>query len=161
MKKLKAFTLLELLIGMVVSGLVVTFCLLGYFIVNKQFSNYRKVKQETSTVATLCNVMSNDFQSSKRILKNSETEFACEFNEKQILYKLDKGLVLRNDLNIIDTFQVATQNVQFVSLESRYEGTLKLISKISFEAMLLNEYEPFNFVKNYDAATLINDSVEN
>ncbi len=57
MNKLKAFTLVEIMVTLILSGTVIFIAGSSYFIVNQQFINFRQVNQATNEVNQISYVL--------------------------------------------------------------------------------------------------------
>jgi prepilin-type N-terminal cleavage/methylation domain-containing protein len=107
--KLKAFTLLELLVGMIVSGIVVAACFNAYRVVTLQFKAYKTTSAAYENFSFFESQFRADFQQAKEISGNEHTvQFISR--EKKTGWQFREKYALRNDGNVTDTF--------FVKLES-------------------------------------------
>lgn len=158
MKKIKAFTLLELLIGMIISTLVVGFSMMSYFIIYEQYLNYKSVKQTISDVMLMNTVIASDFTNAQTItaIDNNELNFNNE-NNTTIQYHFASEFITRQEDQIIDTFKIALNNKLPVFLLEKENEPTNLLSTFSFDAKVLGETEHFNFTKNYAADVIINN----
>ena len=106
MQKIKAFTLMELLIGMIVSGLVVSFCIMGYFVIYKQFNSYQVSKANMSTAITMSTVFENEFSAARSIRSSGSNQLDLKIKEETIIYRSTNKYLTRSKGEIIDTFKV-------------------------------------------------------
>ena len=102
-RKIKAFTLLELLVGMIVSGIVVAACFNAYRVVAMQFKAYKTTSAAYENFSFFESQFRADFQHAKEISGN---ENAIQFisREKKTDWQFREKYALRNDGNEIDTF---------------------------------------------------------
>ena len=160
MQKLKAFTLLELLIAMVISSIVVAFGYSVYSLMYKQYLSYKKTKTEIVKTMQFNTVLTNDFYNSEEITFSENTIAIFRKNNEPLIYTFNDNFILRKANEITDTFKIATTNIQekFVFKNESYPSTL--IAKFSFDSQLSWDVQHFLFTKNYSAATLLNKEVK-
>src|ERR1035437_4240342 len=160
MQKLKAFTLLELLIAMVISSIVVAFGYSVYSLMYKQYLSYKKTKTEIVKTMQFNTVLTNDFYNSEEITFSENTIVIFKKNNEPLLYTFNDNFILRKTNEITDTFKIATTNIQgkFVFKNESFQSTL--IDEFSFDSQLSGDVQHFLFAKNYSAATLLNKEVK-
>lgn len=160
MQKIRAFTLLELLIGMIISSIVIGFCYLSYSIIYKQYMSYKILKMEIVETIQFNSILNTDFIKAETVLFH---ENKLSFNSTYKLplqYDFNDKYILRKDGETIDTFRLATTNVLPKYLLEPEQLTNIIVSGFSFEANVLGELEHFQFTKNYSAETMINNFVQ-
>lgn len=160
MKKVKAFTLLELLIAMIISSIVIAFGYEVYSIMYKQFLSYKKAKTEIVNTMQFNTVLTNDFYNSEEITFNENTIAVFRKNNEPLHYTFNDNYILRTRNEIMDTFKITATNIQekFVFKNEQMQSTL--INELSFDALQSGEIQHFLFEKNYSAATLLNMEVK-
>ncbi|HET6227841.1 MAG TPA: prepilin-type N-terminal cleavage/methylation domain-containing protein [Bacteroidia bacterium] len=156
MKKLAAFTLIELLIGMLISSIVITFGYLAYRFTNEQYLGYKQIKEQLVEVSQFNTVFSEDLRRAEIV---SSTANTIEMYYKQIPaldYEFAADYVVRKANALTDTFNIAAVRIeqQFVFPEERV-----FLQHLSFEATILKETEQFNFTKAYSSETIMNYKV--
>ena len=160
MQKIKAFTLLELLVGMIISSLVIGFCFMSYFIIYKQYLNYRTTKQVISDVVLLNTVICSDFTKSNRITAVNENELILDYENKQVInYHFTPEFIIRKADETTDTFKINSSNCIPVYITDMENEKLSLITVFSFDTNVFGEQEHLNFTKNYGADVIINESI--
>jgi prepilin-type N-terminal cleavage/methylation domain-containing protein len=152
MKKLKAFTLMELLVGMVISGLVIAFGAGAYQVIGRQFMQYKKVKQELMEAAMFRSVMENDCFNASAVYGTAD-ELQLANGKQAIKYKLGVEFILRTVAETSDTFRIAVSGPQ---LRPVREGSA-LLDQVEFKGNVCGELQDFSFSKQYDAAVLMNE----
>ena len=156
-RKLKAFTLMELLIGMIISSIIIGFSYSGYRIIYSQFLDHKKVKKSILETAAINSILNNDFSNAQLIWTNDENQLDVYYNDKRELhYEFQDEYILRRDNEIIDTFNIGAQNIQKKILFGNDYDYKNLTTEFSFESVILGEKETFHFAKTYSAETLIN-----
>ncbi len=161
MQKFKAFTLIELLIGMIISSIVITFCYMSYTMISKQYMNYKLIKEELVDALQFNSILNNDIEKANSIHFNeNKLIIVTEFNEI-LEYNFVERYILRNSDAVVDTFNLMPVNVapNFVLNDGDAEN--KLLVSFSFDAEVLGELEHFEFHKTYDAVTMVNADFRN
>ena len=159
MQKIKAFTLMELLIGMIVSGLVVGFCMMAYFIIFKQFNTYKNTKQSISNIVLLHTVIANDFTNAKTIKSTANNNLVLSNGDNNITYRFTNKMLTRVNKETTDTFTVESKNWESVFVMGNDDEKLKIVNKFSFDATVLGEEESFTFTKRYAADVVLGEGV--
>lgn len=156
-KKLKAFTLLELLIGMIISSLVVGFSYWAYFVIYSQYMNYKLVKEQINAEITFQTVILNDVTGAQAIFSDADNEITLQNDSvAEINYRFTVKFILRKQNEIIDTFAFPATAWQVVTIP---ETSNNLVESFSFNSTIFNEVKEFSFAKQYAADVLINNDV--
>lgn len=153
MKKLRAFTLIELLIGMIISSIVIGFGYAAYSLIYKQYLGYKNVKERLVETAQLNQILSNDLLNAENISFDENTLSLLKKNPNILQYQFLDTLILRKENEVTDTFRISPVNIQTTFLLRDNKTFLK---QFSFDADALGEKEHFTFTKNYSAETLMN-----
>jgi prepilin-type N-terminal cleavage/methylation domain-containing protein len=155
-KKLKAFTLLELLIGMVVSTIVVAIGYAAYTVVYKQYLQYKLLREEMVEIAAFKNEFQNNFYHSK-IIKADDNSIYFEFsNNKKVKFTFFDTFITRQVDGLTDTFKVENNNrVKVYIDESNTE-----IKDFVFNSILFNEPIVFSFQKQYSSEYYIKHDLQ-
>lgn len=152
MKKLKAFTLIELIIGMIVGSIVVSICYSALFMAYKQFMGYRMNRNEINAIMQFNATLNNDFINSNEIYFLDNTILlSCE--KSKLEYQLESGFVLRKINQVTDTFNISVSDISVNYCSVNKEN---LINELTFKSVIFKEIECFHFSKVYAAESLIN-----
>jgi prepilin-type N-terminal cleavage/methylation domain-containing protein len=111
-KKLNAFTLLELLVGMIVSGIVLTATFSAYKIVTGQYETYRNRSAAVSELSFFVSQMQSDFSNSLRVVRRPGNKIQLQSEKRTVEYYFTEKYILRNDLLRIDTFKVSVTGIE-------------------------------------------------
>lgn len=154
MKKLKAFTLTELLVAMVVSAIVIAVAYQIYSIASMQFGEYKKVNDKISNEVVLKGLLNMDFFTSTAVLQRSENSIEIHKQDTLIEYAWNEFFVLRTKNNMRDTFflEVESSELRFKNKAQKQGGLvdeLELVSKDSGAERV------FCFFKEYSADVLM------
>jgi prepilin-type N-terminal cleavage/methylation domain-containing protein len=153
MKKLRAFTLLELLIGMIISSIVIGFGYAAYSLIYKQYLVYKQVKEKIVEITQLDHVLSTDMRNAEIISFNEHTLSLFGQNQHTLEYDFQDSLIVRKENELSDTFKIPAVNIQAGFL---LPGNTAFVKQFSFDAAALDEQERFRYTKNYCAETLMN-----
>ncbi|HET6990659.1 MAG TPA: type II secretion system protein [Bacteroidia bacterium] len=111
-KKLKAFTLLELLVGMILSGIVLTATFSAYRIITRQYETYCDKSETISELSFFVSQFQSDFSNATNITRISENEIQLQSGKRILDYKFSGKRVLRNDFSRTDTFNVSVPEME-------------------------------------------------
>jgi prepilin-type N-terminal cleavage/methylation domain-containing protein len=111
MKKLPAFTLIELLITLILSGIVIGFGYGAYSMIFRQFSDYRVESKKTNDVLNFESVFKYDFAVSSTHELLEETRVILGGNDREVVYQWGKPGVLRIEKGNTDTFHLNLSRV--------------------------------------------------
>ncbi len=111
-KRLPAFTLLELLVGMILSGIVLTATFSAYRIITKQYESYRIRSVSDSEISFFVSQLQSDFSNAENITLVSENEIQLQTGGRMLNYRFSEKNVLRNDFSAIDTFHVSVSGIE-------------------------------------------------
>lgn len=158
MNKLKAFTLLELLIGMLISSLMITFCYTGYSLIYRHFLNYKSIKEEIITSAQLHAALNNDFITSKTINFDADVLTLTRKSAPPLLYIFKANNIIRTDNQTSDVFYLKTRNIKPITLDTSPNMQSPYLVSLSFETLFFNESKYFYFSKRYSATSIISEN---
>lgn len=106
-KKLRAFTLLELLVGMIVSGIVLTATFSAYRIVSHQNLDYSARSKSATDLSFFMSRFAVDFSAKGKVYRLTENEISFEQEKRKLLYRFSEKNILRSEEAHTDTFFVA------------------------------------------------------
>lgn len=156
MKKVAAFTLMELLITMMISSIVIGLCYSAYSFTYKEFLLFKKVKQEVVDAMQFNSLLNSEFQNAEKIVYSEHQLLFYFENNNTLSYELNDSLIIRKESEIIDTFHLKATNVKASFLFENDSVPISLINDFSFDAKVLGEAEYFHFTKNYSGETMMN-----
>jgi len=146
-KRLKAFTLLELLIGMVISSIIITIGYTSYRVIYKQYLNYKLTRKEMIEVAAFQNEFQNNFYNAE-VVKAEENAICFEFSgDKKIKFTFFDTFITREINELIDTFKIENNNRVKVYIDENNTE----IKAFMFNSTLFNEPIVFSFQKQYSS----------
>lgn len=159
-KKLKAFTLMELVVTMIISSIVIGMGYSAYSIIYKQYLNYKSLRTELMDVAGLNAELAANFYHCSRVLKQGENGLCFELKkDKKINFEFSEQYILRKENDLIDTFKVAAKNCVFKYLLDDTDKKASLVHTFSFDSELLKEKVHFYFEKEYSSEIVIKEEI--
>jgi len=148
MNKLSAFTLMELLIGMLVSSIVIGMCYFSITAYGKQFLLYKKNKVNLWNIIQFQSVISeNCFATNGVSYSNGKLEIDDYKNQKWNYYFYD-SLVIREHNSIIDSFYFKIKNVVASDLLNSINYDNNIIEGIEIQTLLAGESYDFFIESN-------------
>ena len=151
--KLKAFTLLELLVAMAITGIVVSIAGLVFNVMGKQFNSYKETSEDIASAYLLNNLLQSDFFNAATIYR-SEDELIAANREYAVKYKFMQSYILRTAGERSDTFFIEAGDIESRFMNDPAEEGL--IDELYFESYVHREPEIFHFTKQYSPSELIN-----
>jgi prepilin-type N-terminal cleavage/methylation domain-containing protein len=156
MKRLHAFTLLEVLIAMVISTLVIGAGFVGYEFTMKQYYAYKENAGIMNEACAFQGVLKKDISLSSSVTL-ADQGINCIKKEHSIRYEFHPDFVLRitaDDLK--DTFRVKNDSLQFMYQHIAQTDPGKQIDYTSFRMDLQGEKQSVIIRKEYGADGIIN-----
>lgn len=144
---------MELLIGMIISSIVISFGYAAYAIIYKQYLGYKDVKAKMMETTQLYNTLSDDMRTADIVSFNENTLLLYHKNTSGLQYNFYDDFIVRTERELTDTFKIVPLDMKQRFL---FPGNTAFVQQFSFEVNTLGEKEYFNFVKNYSSETLMN-----
>ena len=154
MKKLSAFTFVEILVALIITSIVIVLAISLYMQLvssnNRILRNYDKNQE----ILQLKSILNTDFERYKHIeyriyeLKFSNKNTTC-------LYEFSDVGILRRFNENIDTFKVEYSNLEYIL----QHGNTGLVTHFSFNIKIHNNILPYSFHKEYLSAEKVNNSI--
>ncbi|PWS28866.1 hypothetical protein DHW03_03260 [Pedobacter yonginense] len=154
MKKINAFTLLEVTFAMLLSAICVGICYTAYGLIGDYYQHFREKNEQTDEVLALRQVLEKDFLGSRAIVR-SEKGINLLSDSSAVQYGFEAGFVTRAIGQLhTDTFKLRTEalNAFFEGRETQQTDTL---DQIRFTIRLKNSLTvPIDINKTYSATDL-------
>ena len=159
MRKIKAFTIIELVVVMILSGIIIGIVYSAYQIVNSQYGNYIKANKRITSEAVLTMLLNKDFASAHFIKKEGERIFFFDAENKVNTYRFEDDFIIRNSNAVVDTFFIPTLNIEMLFLSQAQGSYNGMIDELYFESAAV-EGQIFRFKKLYAADVLMENELE-
>jgi Tfp pilus assembly protein PilE len=159
---IKAFTILEMTIAMLVAAIVIGITYTCYGIINKSYLTFKHKNEGIALLSRVDQLIRRDFEQADLITGNTNVITIQEDNKPIIGYEFTPDYIIRK-ANIIDTFKVSNDNLQVF-----FEKQLKVnahadnsnsengrIDELLFNVTFENEPMTFHYDKQYSSENLI------
>jgi len=158
-KRLKAFTILEVTITMLVAALVMGITYSAYSIIIKSYGAFNKKNQDMAVIVRLDEWLKKDFSSAEIILKDT-VGIAMNSTDRHIKYRFDPDLIIRTEIRS-DTFKVKTDSLvlSFEGLpinEYSLTDEQNRLDDLDLVILFQGEKIPYHYHKQYSSVNLIN-----
>lgn len=156
MRKLKALTLMEVLVAMIIGAIVITAAGFAFEIFVSKTINFKQLNKTTANIQKLSTLLNIDVLNANIITKEDNNSFKIFSDNRQLTYQIDPAYTLRICNNMKDTFFLKNENVEFKFVQDT-GGTNNstCINKIILNYVLDGEKEACIFNKQYDADKLM------
>ena len=150
MNKLKAFTVLEIIIVLLISGIVIALSLNIYLNMEKLFYRILSDGNKYNEIMFFHNRLKNDFDKAKYVKIEIDELIIYKEDWDIIKYNLGSDYLTVSANNITDTLKLKIKNYNFEYLNEES----RLISDFSLELKYNNNNFPFYFTKKYSNKVL-------
>jgi len=159
MKKVAAFTIIEVTIAMLISALVIGMTYSIYLIVSKSYQSFNLKNDTMAVVLRLDEWLHKDFDRSEAVWKDT-SGIAMQYPGNTVRYKFDTAYVVRIGVRT-DTFKVKTDTVNTLFegkaiSEFKSAGDQNRIDQLDLSLILQNQKITYHYHKVYSSANLIN-----
>jgi len=158
-KKLPAFTLMEVTIAMLLTSIVVGITYTTYRIVSRSYVDYAKKQESLATFLTADKLLKQDFLQAEQILKTGEPgsgEEGLQLKMPQgfITYRFAENYLLRDQFALrVDTFKLAVKAPDF-SFENVASEEGGRVDQLHFQTQLGGMPLLLHYKKLYSAQDL-------
>lgn len=147
--KLKAFSLLEVLVAILISGIVISTAYSVYIYTHQQLIRYQSIKNGIRDYFELTTTLNRDFENAEKILKKDNYEIEMMIQSNRFNYQIHTDYILRISDIQTDTFFFTTDDVVI----NHFDGTNH--SMVTSMQLTIND-EQLSFYKEYGAIEKIN-----
>jgi prepilin-type N-terminal cleavage/methylation domain-containing protein len=151
--RIKAFTIIEMIVSLMISGIVIGIIYYGFELFKKQFNQYNKRTESNRSFVLLKRALNQDFESSEVLIgSNRHVIFYSDgMTTKRAFYDLHNDFMVRNGPLENDTFHLQCR----IHLIKYSPIVLNAVREITFQIKLDDEYIDCVFNKNYSARDLM------
>jgi prepilin-type N-terminal cleavage/methylation domain-containing protein len=164
LKKLNAFTLIELTIALVLSAIIVSFALLIFRQVNQSYDIFKSTTEAQMQLIQFKEMLTHDIEQSNAIIKNEDNDFKLKIENlafdtigsiNTIEYSWTKNVIKRKVENLaIDSFRFDFIELKFSLFGNPVTTQDGLIDGIYIRLNSNNQIN-LTFTKQYGAIDLI------
>lgn len=149
--KLKAFSLIEIIVAMFLSAIVISAVYSGYLFTHKQFFRFTSIKTEIRNYFQFSEVLNREFETSKRVLKKGARRLDIEMIDKTINYSFENDFIVRSIDEQTDTFFFKIEGIEINGV------TIKNDFIIDHLVLSMDDDKAFSFYKPYGAIVQIEE----
>jgi hypothetical protein len=155
--RVKAFTIMEVSVVMLIAGLVIGMTYTIYSIVVRSYQGYNKKHTDMAVLIRLDELIKKDFWRAERVLAN-RNHLIIEKAHEIVEYEIEPDYVVRS-AGIIDTFKIKTENVvinfegEAITETSSFEEN-QIIDELQLNAIFEGKSFSYHYQKQYSAVSL-------
>ena len=159
-RKLKAFTMMELLVSMTLTGILVAFAFMGYNQIQKLFVSYTVQSKFITDYNQLNKALMILSERAKIIEAQGDKVIAFKTDSNAVLLDMSTKNILLKFSSHTDTFAMEARDMKSLPVVISDQMPLPLIR--SFECGVMFQTQKFrvSFRKQYDASTLLRTTLE-
>jgi len=153
--RLKAFSFLEVLFSIVISGIIISTAYSIYVYTYQRFYRFTEIKTEIRDYFEFNATLNRELETSKKIIQLNQDELEVQLVDKTIIYAFQADYVLRTLESSTDTFFFPVSTIDISVINELSEELL--VDYIELEAVDDGGTKSFSFYKDYGAITKIED----
>jgi prepilin-type N-terminal cleavage/methylation domain-containing protein len=158
-RKIKAFTMIELLVVMALTGILVVFAFMGYDQIQKLFMNYTVQSKFVSDYNQLNKALFLIGNQSTTIEKNGEHHINFLSDSNTIVLEMNEKNIFLKFKSHTDTFDLASKDLKFDFLMLGDGNPSALIKYFECAVFFQSQKFRVSFHKEYDAASTLNSTL--
>jgi prepilin-type N-terminal cleavage/methylation domain-containing protein len=152
-KKLKAFTLLELVVTMALMSIIVTIAYLGYELVHKQIKHWQTNKVYQAQQLTLITILEQDMlMADECVFNKQQNTLICAGENQEVWYDFSKQSPVRKQVARIDTFNINMTEITVTYLNTKQIND-GLVKNIKLQISQIDTIQIWEFNKWYSCQT--------
>lgn len=152
MKKILSFTIMELVIGLLISAVVVSTGYYAYFLVRHRFDIYRMRAAGIDRYHLLARALQKDFDRCESVKPGGDNQFLCRWTDTLVSYRFFPGSVVRTmPGGIVDSFLLKTtvKDIRYI------DDSLPLVDAIRMQVEVDGEQVPLLVQKMYSSQEIL------
>jgi len=156
--QVKAFTIMEMTVAMLISAVVIAFTYTAYSILSRSYITFVRKNNDMEAIIQLDRLFRKDVSRAAAVYR-TENGIALKDSSNTISYEINEIGVIRKAI-VSDTFKVQVSQ-SLATFENRPIATsaddtgANLIDDFSFTLLFRNEKIPYHYHKTYSSANLI------
>lgn len=159
MKKnsIRAFTIMEMTVAMLISAIVIGITYAIYNIVVGSYTSFNNKNNKMAVVLRVDELLQKDISNADKIIKNQQGFLLARDSEK-IYYEIQPNFIVRIN-SVTDTFKIQTDSlkIRFETIplvETNEDEEQNRIDDISFIVRYDDKFIPYNYHKYYSSVNL-------
>jgi hypothetical protein len=155
MKRIRSFTLLELVITLLISSFVIGFTYYAFLFFRKQYNIQSTSQADYSEIYLLKKLITKDIQDARNILDTMDRSILIKNKSGEIVYTAGLNNVVRQAFGKEDSFYIKSASFAVGYLNDSVKLVDHIILKYKLGRMALES----RFVKVYSAAELLETEI--
>jgi competence protein ComGF len=151
-KKIKAFTIMELLVTLVLTSIIVSLASSIYLNMQKYFSDSEAAYEKNSDINFLIGLIKNDFENASSVVSSFGLITLISNDSKMLEYNFGDEYIIRKKEYQRDTFYVKTEELDIIRLDNNSD----LVTEIKADIIIDDGVIPFHIYKSYTRDILFN-----
>ena len=156
--KVKAFTIMEVVITMMISAILMVMICLIYLVISSSYSVFKGKNEDLNTINTLDELLKKDFREG-RYISGDQNTMTVTREKDSVTYQWDKAYVTRTNAGVVDTFKVNTAE-KSVSFEQHppesTNNTLNTIDELQLDLVYKRDTLHYHYQADYSSSDLLN-----
>jgi prepilin-type N-terminal cleavage/methylation domain-containing protein len=162
MRRINAFTLIELVVVMLISAIVFAMVFYAYSTVVRFQISQGKNNSTNQEYRTLNMLLENDFLSSDELIQKNDYELLCVFKrDREVTYRFSDNFITRSfygDVNLTDTFFVKSDQ-PYITMKYLREQQ-DLVNELTINIIADGNGLLLHYKKEYSPDILINKQLD-
>ncbi len=154
MIKLKAYTVMEVIVVMIISAIVISICYTSFDIISSQYRTYKEHNEKVNRSLLLDVLLNKDFNACEAV-KITDEGFECAYRGKKIYYEISETKLIRMEEQVTDTFAVSSGTITFGFLGKEVSTPGAFVSSLSFTTLEKEMEQHYFYSKEYGADFLM------
>lgn len=147
--KIKAFTILEIVISMAVMAIIITMVYLVYIFFTKNTSEYASMLTENFEMELFYSLLKEDFYKSEKVLVQEDNGFlVVYYDQREVSYYSKARFLFREIQNKKDSIPLGYLEVNTL-FEKPMQATENLVQSVTINSELLKQGIPLFVFKEY------------
>lgn len=143
--KLKAFSMLELMVSILISGIIISAAYSVFIFSNKQFFKFTAIKTNIRDYFELSSTLKRDFEMAKKVIKKSDDQVEMQLTDKSINYQFLANYITRSTDLHIDTFMFPSTDIELNILANTNENLIDYL-KLNVKDNTLSFYKDYGAI---------------
>ncbi len=161
-KKIKGFTISELMVTLALTGIITSFAYLGFNYTQKLLKQFNEQNHFISQLNELNKRFTLLSNSANEIIKESDSKYLIKSDSSYCSLEFGVETILMNKTGFVDTFHLKTVNLEFnFEKLNNPAWEAKLVNSLSFNVLFEKEKFRISLNKHYDAYSKLKLETEN
>jgi len=156
--RVKAFTIMEVTVAMLIAGLVIGMTYTAYSVVSRSYQSFQQKNDDIAVLLQLDHLLKRDFAQADTIFKTANG-LTFTNAKSMVNYQIDSSWIIRTSA-VTDTFKVKVSGVNTLFEEQPITNISPTdepnrVDELEFQVLFQDKSIPYHYYKTYSAANLI------